>query len=58
MGEKAQRIWGMGRHASNQQVIDRFFREGLERAAGTEDLITIGMRGDGDNSDGWKGGGR
>lgn len=30
------------------KVIDRFFREGIERAAGTEDLITIGMRGDGD----------
>ena len=35
-------------YASNQKVIDRFFREGIERAVDTEDLITIGMRGDGD----------
>lgn len=35
-------------YASNQKVIDKFFREGIERAADTEDLITIGMRGDGD----------
>ena len=41
-------------YASNQQVIDRFFREGMERAADTEDLITIGMRGDGDTPMGGK----
>ena len=40
--------YGAWDYASNQQVIDRFFREGMERAADTEDLITIGMRGDGD----------
>ena len=40
--------YGAQDYASNQQVIDRLFRECMERAAGTEDLITIGMRGDGD----------
>lgn len=40
--------YGIWDYASNQEVIDRFFREGIERAADTEDLITIGMRGDGD----------
>lgn len=40
--------FGVWDYASNQDVIDRFFREGIERAADTEDLITIGMRGDGD----------
>ena len=40
--------YGVWDYNSNQQVVDRFFREGIERATGTEDLITIGMRGDGD----------
>ena len=46
--------YGAWDYASNQQVIDRFFREGMERAADTEDLITIGMRGDGDTPMGGK----
>jgi hypothetical protein len=37
-------------YASNQEVIDRFFREGIERSKNNEDLITIGMRGDGDTA--------
>jgi len=40
--------YGAWDYASNQEVIDRFFREGIERCKDTEDLITIGMRGDGD----------
>ena len=40
--------YGPWDYTRNQKTIDRFFREGIERAAGTEDLITIGMRGDGD----------
>ena len=32
----------------NKKALDRFFTEGMERAKDTEDLITIGMRGDGD----------
>ena len=34
----------------NKKVLDQFFREGIERAQHTEDLITIGMRGDGDEA--------
>lgn len=41
-------------YAVNQKVIDQFFREGIERSLGTEDLITIGMRGDGDTGLGGK----
>jgi len=41
-------------YRSNQKNIDRFFREGIQRAAKTEDLITIGMRGDGDTPMGGK----
>ena len=41
-------------YAVNQKYIDQFFREGIERARGTEDLITIGMRGDGDTGLGGK----
>ena len=35
-------------YAANKKVLDKFFTEGMERARDTEDLITIGMRGDGD----------
>ena len=45
---RKRREYGVWDYNTNQEVIDRFFREGVERAAGTEDLITIGMRGDGD----------
>ena len=46
--------YGVWDYATNQKVIDKFFREGIERAADTEDLITIGMRGDGDTAMGGK----
>lgn len=49
--------WARNRHKygtwdyqKNKAVLDKFFREGMERAKGTEDLITIGMRGDGDEA--------
>ena len=35
-------------YTTNKKVLDQFFTEGMERAKDTEDLITIGMRGDGD----------
>lgn len=35
-------------YVTNQKTLDKFFREGMERAKDTEDIITIGMRGDGD----------
>ncbi len=40
--------YGVWDYTTNQKVIDQFFREGIERSVDTEDLITIGMRGDGD----------
>ena len=46
--------YGVWDSASNKKVIDKFFREGIERAVDTEDLITIGMRGDGDTAMGGK----
>lgn len=41
-------------YASNQTVIDNFFREGIRRSKNNEDIITIGMRGDGDTAMGGK----
>ena len=35
-------------YEKNQKVIDQFFREGIRRTKDNEDIITIGMRGDGD----------
>ncbi|MBQ7514235.1 MAG: glycosyl hydrolase 115 family protein, partial [Prevotella sp.] len=42
--------WGPWNYQKNQQNLDRFFREGIERMKGTEDMVTIGMRGDGDEA--------
>lgn len=42
--------YGEWNYATNQKVIDEFFREGIERVKDTEDLITIAMRGDGDEA--------
>ena len=42
---RKRKEYGAWDYASNQKVIDRFFREGIERAVDTEDLITIGMAG-------------
>lgn len=40
--------YGVWDYARNQETIDGFFREGIRRVADKEDIITIGMRGDGD----------
>ncbi len=42
--------YGAWNYSTNQEVIDEFFREGIERVKDTEYLITIGMRGDGDEA--------
>ncbi|MBQ6204510.1 MAG: glycosyl hydrolase 115 family protein [Prevotella sp.] len=42
--------WGAWNYNTNQQNLDRFFREGIERIKGTDDVVTIGMRGDGDEA--------
>ncbi|WP_111445228.1 glycosyl hydrolase 115 family protein [Breznakibacter xylanolyticus] len=41
---------GAWNYATNQKVIDQFFRDGIERMKSTEDIVTIGMRGDGDEA--------
>lgn len=40
--------YGAWNYATNPEGLNRFFREGIERMKGTEDVVTIGMRGDGD----------
>jgi len=35
-------------YASNKKRVDKFFREGMERNKAYDNLVTIGMRGDGD----------
>ena len=42
--------WGAWNYQTNQANLDRFFREGIERMKGTDDIVTIGMRGDGDEA--------
>ena len=42
--------WGAWNYAANKENLDRFFREGIERMNGTDDIVTIGMRGDGDEA--------
>ena len=40
--------WGAWDYSKNKEKLDQFFREGIERMQGTDDVVTIGMRGDGD----------
>ena len=42
--------YGQWNYRTNKEVLDKFFREGIERMKGTEDVVTIGMRGDGDEA--------
>ena len=42
--------YGAWNYSTNQEVIDKFFREGIERMKNTDDIVTIGMRGDGDEA--------
>ena len=46
--------YGVWDYNTNQTTIDQFFKEGIERSITNEDLITIGMRGDGDTALGGK----
>ena len=46
--------YGEWNYVTNQKVIDNFFREGIRRSKDNEDIITIGMRGDGDTAMGAK----
>lgn len=42
--------YGAWNYQTNRKSLDVFFREGIERIKGTEDVVTIGMRGDGDEA--------
>ena len=42
--------WGPWNYQKNPEKLDLFFREGIERMKNTEDMVTIGMRGDGDEA--------
>jgi hypothetical protein len=47
---RKRKEWGAWNYQTNQAKLDQFFREGIERIKGTEDIVTIGMRGDGDEA--------
>ena len=42
--------WGAWNYSTNKENLNRFFREGIERMKNTDDIVTIGMRGDGDEA--------
>ena len=42
--------WGPWNYQKNKARLQKFFREGIERMKGTEQIVTIGMRGDGDEA--------
>lgn len=42
--------WGPWNYQKNMANLQKFFREGIERMKGTEQIVTIGMRGDGDEA--------
>lgn len=47
---RKRKEWGAWNYNTNKENLDRFFREGIERMNGTDDVVTIGMRGDGDEA--------
>ncbi len=42
--------YGAWNYATNQKTLDKFFADGVRRMKDTEDVVTIGMRGDGDEA--------
>ena len=47
---RAQYGNGQWNYATNAEALQRFFREGIARNKDFENLVTVGMRGDGDES--------
>lgn len=47
---RARGGYGAWNYNTNHASLDDFFRKGIERMKGTEDIVTIGMRGDGDEA--------
>ena len=45
-----RKSYGAWNYATNKDTLDRFFAEGVARMKGTGDVVTIGMRGDGDEA--------
>lgn len=45
---RRRKQFGEWNYRTNKDTIQEFFRYGIERLKDTEDLVTIGMRGDGD----------
>jgi hypothetical protein len=45
-----RREYGAWNYDTNQQTLDRFWKSGVERMQHTDDVVTIGMRGDGDEA--------
>ena len=43
-----RKVYGAWNYQTNKDGIGRFFREGIERMRGKEEVVTIAMRGDGD----------
>lgn len=42
--------YGQWNYRTNRKVLDEFFAHGVRRMKDTEDIVTIGMRGDGDEA--------
>ncbi len=45
-----RREYGAWNYDTNQETLDKFWKGGVERMKNTEDVVTIGMRGDGDEA--------
>ena len=47
---RRRKEFGVWNYKTNKDVLDEFFSEGIRRMKNTEDVVTIGMRGDGDEA--------
>ena len=47
---RRRKEYGAWNYKMNKDVLDTFFAEGIRRMKATEDVVTIGMRGDGDEA--------
>ncbi len=45
-----RREYGAWNYDTNQETLDKFWKGGVERMKHTDDVVTIGMRGDGDEA--------
>ncbi len=45
-----RKYYGASNKKTNKETIDELFTEGIKLMKGTEDIVTIGMRGDGDEA--------